>query len=221
VNSQPPHYSPEQWSDFVRQTIDPQQASLMRAHLDGGCDSCAKTVHWLRTVVQTIHASSVDDVPPAGLIAQAKAVFRPRRNERQAGWWEHLETLAASLSTVSSGEWLPQGVRSAGSVGQRFVYRAGSYAIDLTMDQGSELGEVGEIVGQIVDEEHVNAEALDRVLVQLWVGDRVLGETETNRFGEFVLQRPTSKAAILRFALTGQGKQIELRLRSEKENRKQ
>jgi hypothetical protein len=222
VNSHPQHYSTEQWADFVRQVGEHDQILQMKAHLAGGCGSCAKTVQWLQAVVQAVAFSTIDEVPPAAWVAEAKSVFRQQRAEQpQTGWREQLETLVARLSMVSSGEWLPYGVRSAGMAGQRLVYRAGRYAIDLTMDQGTELGEVGEIVGQIVDEQQVDAGTLGRVLVQLWIGDRVLGETETNRFGEFVLQRPTSSAAVLRFALTGQGKQIELRLKNTREHRKQ
>jgi hypothetical protein len=216
VNSEPQHFSPEQWADFVRQIADPREAASMREHLNGGCDLCAKTVHWLQTVVQTVADSVCDDPPPA-LVEKAKAVFHPRRREQSANWIEGLETMVATLALVSSGDWLPQGVRSGGSTGQRLLYRAGIYAIDLTMDQAAQFGEVAEIVGQIVDEQQLDAGTLNGVLVQLWIGDRVFGETETNQYGEFVLQRPTSKAAVLRFLLTGQGKQIELRIRNEKE----
>ena len=192
----------------------------MREHLNDGCEACAKTVHWLQAVVQTVAVSPYDD-PPLDLVTSAKAVFRPLRNEQPVGWMERLETLVASLALVSSGDWLPQGVRSGGPAGQRLLYRAGRYAIDLAMDQGAPFGEVAEIVGQIVDEQQLDTGTLNGVLVQLWIGDRVLGETETNQFGEFVLQRPTSKAAVLRFALSGQGKQIELRIKSGKEQSKQ
>lgn len=215
------HYSSEQWSDFVREIAEPRVAIRMRGHLDGGCEECAKTVGWLQTVVHTVAESPYDD-PPAELMLRAKAIFNPSRREQTAGWREVLETMVASLVLESSGDWLPAGVRSGGSAGQRLLYRAGSYAIDLTMDPGAPYGEVAEIVGQIVDEQDMAPELgmLRGIPVQLWMGDRVLGETETNQFGEFVLQRPTAKAAVLRFALTGAGKQIEIPIKRGQEQSK-
>lgn len=187
----------------------------MEAHLESGCGGCAGEVEWLRTVT-ALAAGAVE--PPAELVAAAKEIFAPPQARTElAGWFDRLEALAASLVFAGTGDLLPMGVRGAASASERRVYKAGAFSIDLELGEDETSGDVSEIVGQISAEDP--AVGLDRVVVQLRVAGKLLGETETNRFGEFVLQRPTSRATTLHFGLVGQGKRIDVKLPSEEEDR--
>ena len=214
------HYSPERWTDFVRNLTPPGEASLMRAHLDSGCKSCQKTVDWLNSIVAIVAAVPSFEDPPLPLIQQAKSAFRPLRLTPE--WMEPFKpTLMAQLVHVSWGDWVSHGVRSGSANPERLLFRAGAYSIDLTIDHGVASTEPGEIVGQIVDEQGTaNLGLLKGVLVQLCAGGRILGETEANQFGEFVLQRPGTRASRLRFALPIQGVKIELQLKVPKSSRR-
>lgn len=191
----------------------------MALHLHAGCEECRRTLDWLQSV--TRNAASTFPDPPAHLLSQAKAIFpsvRPRQEQRSIkGWFEEFETLLANLVTINAADWRPQGVRSGSeaTAAERLVYKAGRYTVDLTMDEGVRFGQVGEIIGQINDE--AGQTPLEGIVVQLHSAGKVLGETETNAFGEFLLQRPSRKPATLRFAVRSRRQKVELRLRSGEE----
>jgi hypothetical protein len=191
----------------------------MALHLQTECEQCRRTLDWLQSLTRNA-ASTLHD-PPAHLLTQAKAIFpsvRQRQEQRSIrNWFEDFETLLASLVMVNAADLRPQGVRSgsASSAAERLVYKAGDYTVDLTMDEGVRFGQAGEIIGQINDE--AGETPLEGIVVQLQSGGKVLGETETNAFGEFLLQRPSRKPATLRFAVRSRRQKVELRLRSGEE----
>lgn len=196
----------------------------MQAHLEQGCQSCGQTVQWLRSVVHSVASMRRDVDPPASLVAQAKAIFRPvAESGRSSSWMENLETVVAHLVMVSSGDWLPAGVRSTGSpVGERLLYRAAPYTIEMTFDPAESWDGSSEIVGQITDDRAVDPDGMGGILVQVWAGERLLGESETNPFGEFVTSRPQSANAVMRFAGRNMdGRQLEVRFQSRKEKPRQ
>lgn len=205
------HFHSEQWADFVRNVTPEGERAAMQRHLDAGCTECAQSVVWLRSVVAAA-ATSVE--APMEIVSRAKAIFGA--SAATGGWFEKLEVAVAELVFTSYGDWLPSGVRAGGGIGERRVFKTSGYSVDLTMDEGLSFGQIGEIVGQISTEDPEIM--LDKVIVQLRVAGKLLGETETNKFGEFVMQRPTSRAATLQFALTRQGKRIDVRLPSEEED---
>ncbi len=216
----PSHYSPEQWADYARDLLSPETREPMALHLQSGCEQCRRTLEWLQSVTRNAAATLHD--PPAHLVSQAKAIFpsarQPQAQPSIKGWFEEFETLLANLVMVNAADLRPQGVRSgsaAASAPERLVYKAGQYTVDLTMDEGVRFGQPGEIIGQINDE--TGQAALEGTVVQLHSGGKVLGETETNAFGEFLLQRPSRKPATLRFAVRSRKQKVELRLRSGEE----
>lgn len=218
----PSHYSPEQWADYARDLFSPEASEQMALHLQTGCEQCRRTLDWLQSVTRNAAATLPD--PPAHLVSQAKGIFPsvrpPQAQPSIKDWFEEFETLLANLVMVNAADLRPQGVRSGSAAAsapaaERLVYKAGQYTVDLTMDEGVRFGQPGEIIGQINDES--GQAALEGTVVQLHSGGKVLGETETNAFGEFLLQRPSRQSATLRFAVRSRSQKVELRLRSGEE----
>ena len=76
------------------------------------------------------------------------------------------------------------------------------------------------------DEQRASARERDRqenvegIVVQVVCTGRTLGETSTNRFGEFVVEYPQGKAVILRLALRARGERIEVPLNGKQSHKK-
>ncbi len=200
------HYTDELWSDFVRKALAPGAEVAMRAHLLAGCSRCDKTVELLTHVAQFAAAEPSRAVPP-NLAAAALRLFQSA--PAASSWAEKLQNIAAALIWDQQAEFLPQGVRSSAQTGQRVVYRAGDYSVDLNLERPP--GEPGEIVGQISNELD-RQQAMDGILVQVVSPGRTLVETATNRFGEFIIEYPVAKTAILRFVLQEKGQRVDLPL---------
>jgi len=202
------HFSDQQWADFVRGLSTAPQQSAMQTHLDSGCARCAETVRLLRVVSASAAAwTSV----PEHLTAAARAVFEPGSAER--GWIEKLTPLIATLAFGPSLDWQPAGVRGRALEGHRAVFRAGDYSVDLSLEAVEAL-ERREMVGQISHELDPE-QRLEGVIVQVLVAGRTVGETATNRFGEFMIECPEKDSVILRLALKHQGHRIDLPIRSQ------
>lgn len=196
------HFSDGMWADYVRGVTGPDDAAGMRAHLEAGCAECERTVELLGRAASLQGELAV----PEALTAQAKAIFAPRRASHS--WVDALEQLAGELVWEAAPAWQLQGVRSSGEAGLRRVYRAGEYSVDLQIDRQ---GEADEIVGQIVNESDDN-EQLEGILVEVFSAGQTVGETATNRFGEFILDYPAVKHPVLRLALRHRGQRIEVPL---------
>jgi hypothetical protein len=213
--SRTPHFQDAQWVDYVRGLAGESLQQEIQNHLNSGCEDCKQTWAWMLSVAET-GASDAQLKIPDEVVSRAKAIFRPA----ETGWIEKLRSLAAELVTQVPLDFQPAGVRSLGTMesksGDRFLYRAGKYAVDLKVELPG-ASESGEIIGQIANEQDA-ADNLSGVLVQIVVPfkqtlGKTIGETETNRFGEFLMEYPSAKSAILRFALKQRGERIDLPLR--------
>jgi len=165
-------------------------------------------VAWLNEIVYiAAEEASLADVPDE-VVTRAQGIFCPP--ERRT-WAERLEPLIANLVLEIRPEWQVAGVRS-GAVGSgRLLYRAGDYAVDLRLEP---LGPEGsDIVGQI-ESEREPKDNLEGVVVQVVASGRTLGETETNEFGEFMIERPEDGKAVLRIVLSHCGHRIDLPLQN-------
>ncbi|MCX6598079.1 MAG: hypothetical protein NTV70_17120 [Acidobacteria bacterium] len=200
------HFGDGQWADFVRGTASPLDASAMQQHLDSGCPDCQASVRWLQQVVQSAAADSNLQVPPE-LTMGAVALFD--RATADTGWTRRLKQIRAVLILDQPLEWQPAGVRavSAPSSGRKQSYRAGDYTVDLTLEYPTDVA--GEVVGQLGNTSSGSAEG---VLVQCIQSGRPVGETTTNRFGEFILNFPARKRSTLRLVFRDQERRIDLPL---------
>lgn len=198
------HFSDEQWADFVRRLSAASERLTMQSHLDSGCDTCLQIVHLLTMVEKTAIADSTFVVPQS-LVDQATQLFQPR--ESGANWTDQLLLLPLTLVWQQQDNWVPQGFRSAAVDGSRIRFRAGDYSLDLNLETTP--GEPREIVGQIVDEREMS-QSIENLLVQVISGGKAVGETTTNRFGEFIITIPSQGKAVLRFALSLTGQRIDV-----------
>ena len=204
------HYPEDRWSDFVRGVVDAADREAMQGHLDSGCVRCRDSVRLLGGFAKFAQADAVWEVPSA-LVAEARELFQP---PVAAGWIDQLEQLAAELVFEIRQEWQPAGVRSSAGSGQRLLFEAGDYSVDLNLEPSGT--ESREIVGQIASKLDLR-EKLEGVVVQVMSTGKTLGETATNRFGEFMIEYPVDKHVVLRFALKHRGQRIDLPLRAVKE----
>ena len=180
------HFSAEKWSDFVRNLAPEEQHAQMQQHLDSGCAPCRETVAWLTDVVRTANSDRLND-PPFAVVKGAHAIFRA---PEPRDWMETLEEIAAELIFDTRTSIQASGVRAMETDCVRQTYRAGEYSIDMQIEP---IDSAFDIVGQITP----NAgEAIDLsgAIVQIVAGGQALAETETNQFGEFIIERPTKPA---------------------------
>ena len=204
------HYTVEQWADYVRGLGKPEGRERMRTHLEAGCDECKSAVRWLQEVAR-IGALEAEMELSEEAIQRARILFRA---PEPRDWIERLKQLAAELVFEAAPGWQPEGVRSAAGLGQRMLYQAGDYSVDLMLEPPE--FEDWDIIGQIANRADP-ADNLEGTVVQILSGGETVGETEANRFGEFVIAQPQTKRAILRLALKRQGKRIDLPLQIRKQ----
>ena len=202
-----PHFTGEQWCDFVRDTVSGAVRKKMLAHLESGCGTCRQTAEWLTGVVKLAGEDAAVQVPEP-VVQTARALFQAQ----PAGfrWTDALRQIPARLMWTGQPGFQPAGVRSAPGVksgSQRMLFRAGDYAVDLNCESGP--GEQGEIVGQIANERDGN-EMLEGILVQVIATGKMLGETATNRFGEFIIGTAQRKRCTLRLALRERNCRIDI-----------
>lgn len=196
------HYSVQIWVDFVRGLTPPRtDRSLLQTHLDA-CQTCRNLVEDLLTVSATVLHDRDAQVPPQ-LTESAKALFDLTPPARD--WIRPLRQLLSKLM-FDSAAMAPQpvGVRSrrqAGSATPRLMtFAAGKYDVDLHLDFGTSNRDGAEIVGQIArrSAEHPGVAG---AVVQWIAGGETLAETETNRFGEFMLGHRATRSGVLRIAI--------------------
>lgn len=207
------HHSVGQWADFVRNLVAPAEAAVMREHLDS-CRECRATVQGFEALNEVAALDNRISIPPE-VTRRARALFDIQSPKRD--WLAALRKLTARLVSDSSVDPLPAGVRAGEATGagtvRQVTYRAGDYDVDLRLELAGDGG--SEVVGQIVNRAGGRAQ-FEGSLVQVIAGGRTVGETETNQFGEFVLDRPVRPAGTLRISLRQAGFQVDLPLRAGK-----
>ena len=212
------HFPDQQWSDFARGLLGEAEHRQMKSHLALGCAACRAIADRFGSVAR-LAANDQSLVIPQALVQCAISLFEPAPS---TGWLETLEVLVGQLIPSPGRDWQLACVRSGeGMAGQstvdRLLFRAGDYSVDLQLDPPS-AGEAGEIVGQIANDQD-RSESLEGILVQMVAVGRTIGETSTNRFGEFLMDFPSQKKATLRFALRHSGKRVDLPLNLVSANR--
>ena len=205
------HLSEEQGSDFVRGLVPQDERLPMEAHLQSGCARCAALIAAFKAVTKVAALDRFQPVPHASVL-QAESLFEQRPS---TSWVEHLNVIRGTFVAGLSSDWRLAGARSSVAeldhAGRRMRFRADGYTVDLKVDAPSG-GENGEIIGQISRDES-DVDSLGGVLVQLVSAPgHTLGETTTNRFGEFFVDYSGQRNAVLRFALREWNHRLDLRL---------
>lgn len=155
---------------LARGSLPPDRAEAIRSHLTGGCQRCCR--RWQ----QLLTAHSPDDSP-----SEATGAFRrtgvPSRSLGHC-------SLPAILLVDSFAEGRLLGFRSTGPTSRHLLYRTSLFDIDVHIDRADEERCV-DIIGQVMSREsgsmaHIEAE------IQLLRGPRLILQTRTNEYGEFI-----------------------------------
>lgn len=186
------HFTTEEWADFARGVTRAEQNPLMKRHLQDGCRECAKLLNlWQR--LQTVAQRQTGVTPPDGVVRIAKAAFRQRETEQNA------EANIAEVLFDSFLKPLQAGVRSSGNGSRQLLYGAGSHRIDVRVEPDAVPGKFS-VMGQVLDAAAPERLA-DGLEVRLLRGEKVIAETQTNRFGEFHFETVLTDGTELRVKL--------------------
>ncbi len=134
----------EDWVDFVRDVLAPEQKMVMQHHLDTGCARCSKNLQLWRQV-RTLAAHETTYHPPEEVVRFVKGSFalnRPLATRSR-------RTRLAQLVLDSFRQPALAGARATGQSPRQLLYRTGTLLIDLRMERlsGSRLS----LVGQVLD----------------------------------------------------------------------
>jgi len=172
------HFTTEEWIDLVNQVVSPSRKRAMEEHLEGGCESCPKTVsRWQR--IRRAATAEPGYQPPPGAVRIAQAAFagsKWTRKGNRAG--DVIELLFDSFLQPALA-----GVRSAGAGTRRMLYRADPFQVDLQIE--APIGGRSVVVtGQLLDLRHPEVVGRDVPFILSNLRGRVVQAT-TNQFGEF------------------------------------
>lgn len=207
-----PHGSEEQWTDYARGLVLPELRRTMQAHLESGCELCRKRYELVRRLTEAGRSGAAE--APEEAVVRARALFR---RPAAAHWMDRLQAWTAELLSSMPLETPLAGVRSLAAelqpgVGERLLYRAGDYIVDVKLDPAAP-GSASEIIGQISNNDN-DQETFDDVVVQLDIAGRTVAQVQANRHGEFLVARPARNGnAVLRLGLPRAGRKIEIALR--------
>src|ERR1700733_2301397 len=179
------HYSSQNWIDYARNLVSPQDAAAMTNHLKSGCESCAKekaTGSKLAAFAKT----EAEYEPPANIVNMAKALVQAPKLEKALRLREIAELVFDSLLTPQLA-----GVPSVAGLGSRqLLYRAGEVMIDVRFEASDE-SERFALTGQVFRNQGSKV-GMTRIPISLISGKNELARTSTNQFGEFYLEHDSA-----------------------------
>jgi hypothetical protein len=179
------HYSSQNWIDFARNLVSPEDAAAMTTHLKSGCDSCAKEKEtWSK--LAGFAKTEAQYEPPANVVNMAMALMQTPKPEKGLRFREIAELVFDSLLSPQLA-----GVRSAAGIGSRqLLYRAGEVMIDVRFEASDE-NERFALTGQVFRNQGSKV-GMTRVPISLISGKNELARTSTNQFGEFYLEHESA-----------------------------
>ncbi len=203
------HFNIWQWTDYARALGDDVARAAMDTHLSAGCARCQRIVNVLRGVDSTARGEAGYE-PPEHAIRYAQAIYSLSRPETIG-----FPRLIARLVHDSIREPLPAGMRAQGmraqdSPARHALYEAGSYCLDLQVEQQLASGLVT-LIGQLADRNKPAANTAD---VPVWLMERksLVASTLCNPFGEFQLEYAPARDLRLHVPLRAAGKRLEVSL---------
>lgn len=190
------HFRLEEWAEFVRGQVRPEDRARMERHLQQGCSDCARTLQLWRGVIDAASREAAFE-PPDNVLRCAKALFNAFPPDKTSG----LNLRVARLSQF--GRQALGGVRaSAGPVGTHLLFREGTVLLDMRV-QPVRASESVSLMGQVVDSAQLNVRFEDRQ-VSVVRASNALAQTSTNEFGEFHLEFEPDEDLLLIIELENQ-----------------
>ena len=175
-----PHFSDEEWADYVRGMLPGEKQADLQGHLTAGCPSCTR-LHATWRAVQDVAEHVTNEEPGADSVRIAKALFSVHG---PAAGRTGASDLVARLLFDSHSALAPSGVRSAAAAAARkCVYAVGKYLLDVQI-QDDEHGRPTLLLGQLNAPPAMEAQ-LEGSPVLLLREMKVIGRATMNRLGEF------------------------------------
>lgn len=198
------HFNIWQWVDFIRDLGEEETRAAMASHLSSRCARCQKIVKVLRGVALTARGELVCE-PPEHAIRLAQAIYSLRRPDTA-----NLPRLIARLMHDSVRAPLPAGIRAQNRLSRHALFEAGSYYLDLQLEQQPASGLVT-LLGQLADRTGPERSTSE---VPVWLKERkrLVATALCNRFGEFQLEYEPAPNLRLHVALPTAGKRLEVPL---------
>jgi len=198
------HFNIWQWADYARVLGDDAVRAAMETHLSAGCARCLRIVNVLRGV-DAIARGEAGYEPPEHAIRCAQAIYALSRPEKTG-----FPRLIARPVHDSLREPLPAGMRAQDGPARHALYEAGSYCLDLQVEQQLGAGLVM-LTGQLADRSQPAANAAD---VPVWLMERksLVASTLCNPFGEFQLEYAPARDLRLHVPLRAVRRRLEVPL---------
>jgi hypothetical protein len=172
-----PHFSDEEWTDYVRGTLPDARRAEARGHLDAACGSCRKLHSTWLAIQDTTRAAGLHQ-PSPDTMRIAKAFFglhRPAGLPSQA---------AQMVQLLFDSRWATAtGFRSAAQTSPKFVYAADPYLVDIQL-HNDEHGRPARLIGQVTTHGTIDG-SLEGSHVLLMRNMEVIARATMNRIGEF------------------------------------
>jgi hypothetical protein len=178
------HFSDEIWTDWARGIATPDVSAEIRDHVASGCDPCRSVLATWQGVAE-LAGRELAYEPPERVVRNAIALFEdnaPRQPSVLAQGARLAELVFDSFQSP-----LPAGVRSLEQSARHVSYKAGSFFIDVRIEEANSAGR-SSVVGQLMHHPDASSTSLEGMWVVLTSGRSTVAETTTNRFGEFVFE---------------------------------
>lgn len=198
------HFSLWQWADFARGLGEEVTRSAMEAHLSSRCSRCQRVVNVLRNVAVTARREA-DYEPPEHAVRYAQAIYSLQRPERAS-----FPRLVARLVQDTVREPLAAGMRAQNQLSRHALFEAGSYYLDLQVEQQPASGLIT-LIGQLADRTNPETRTTE---IPVWLKERtrLVAATVCNRFGEFQLEYAPARNLSLHLPLPAARKRLEVSL---------
>lgn len=173
----------QQYDDERATSPNPLSRSVeeIRAHLEGGCEACRHHLAQIRKILWAVSDPRLVD-PPSWLLRQAQALYRHHREMQPS---DEERAMLAVLVVDSFAEGRLLGLRGTWPMSRQFLYRAGGYDIDLSVDY-IEAKDAVDIIGQSMPITN-DLRSVAHATVELVKASTLAHITQANVFGEFIL----------------------------------
>jgi hypothetical protein len=199
------HFNIWQWTDFARGLVESgADRSAMEMHLSSPCPRCERIVNVLRAVAVTARAEATFE-PPERAIRYAQTIYSLYGPEKVS-----FPRLIARLVYDSGRAPLPVGMRAQNRLSRHALYEAGSYSLDVQLEQQPGSGLVS-LTGQLADR-NKPATSTANLPVLLIERKSLITSTLSNRLGEFHLEYPLARNLRLQVPLPAARKRLEVSL---------
>lgn len=186
------HFTIEEWADFARNLGSEDKRQSMQSHLGAGCRQCEQVVGLWKRVYEAAQRESLYE-PSQTAVRTVKAMYaihgRPQKKANAV----------ASLLFDSFMAPVQAGVRSVAVDVRQLLYGRDDYRVDLRLEPQIDSEKIS-IVGQLLNSADPSA-TLNAIPVTLLKARKVVGETGTNRFGEFHFDAVLEENLVLRIAI--------------------